>query len=445
MLDIALNKLRPSLMATAIKTIHPTGISLYVHGAPGIAKSAVARQVADELNIAFIDLRLSQMAPEDVRGVPMLGEIHGVKGVLWTPPLCFPRDLDYQQTELVDGSKTIRFYNPIGSNGIHYCTTPTITVATKGPLTVEIIDRQLDRFTVTVKDDLGRSVSGDVTWRVVGETKAIFALEEFNSAPQAVMAACYQLILDRRLGDYIVPAGVQILAMGNRDTDKGVTFKLPKPVANRFIHLEMVVNFDDWLTWAVKNNIHPDVIGYLLKWPSKLMDFHPDTPVHSFATPRTWEAVSRVISQPPPPIEVIRAMICGTIGDAIGTEFLMHREIKADMPDAQSILDGTTTSFHVKNKNFVTQIAYSTAVQLLYRLNEQNDKVHQKHPNNQTEERKQWRQRADRAIGYMMDFFPPEVTVVALRIAMTTYNMRFSGDMLRYSEFIKSNRDLFFG
>src|ERR1044072_4206124 len=118
---VALNKLRPSLVAQALEMIWETDVSLYIHGPPGIAKSAVAQQVATKKNAAFIDERWSQMAPEDVRGVPMLGESHGMQGVIWQPPLAFPRDLDYQKTEVVDGIATIRFFNPRGSNGLFYC------------------------------------------------------------------------------------------------------------------------------------------------------------------------------------------------------------------------------------------------------------------------------------------------------------------------------------
>ena len=429
-IDAVLNKLRPSLVAAAIDAMRDTDVSLYVHGAPGISKSAVARQVADRHGIAFIDVRLSQMAPEDVRGVPVMGEIDNMKGVVWSSPLFFPRDLDYQQTEVVDGTKTIRFFNPIGNNGIRYCTAPQITAETLDGTAVQIIDRKADRFTLSL---IGRA-SSTVTWRVTGKAEAILALEEFNSAPPSVMAAAYQLILDRRLGDYCVPDGVMLLAMGNRDSDKGVTFKLPKPVANRFVHVEMVEHIDDWLAWSVVAGIHPDIVGYLARWPSKLLDFQPDSPVHSFATPRSWEMVSKIVSRPMS-ADVTRALVCGAIGTAIGTEFLLHRQFMEDMPDAQSILDGRTTRFRPKNPQHATQIAYSTAVQLLYLLKEKNS----------TEERKQWYEQADRALGYMMDFFAPEVVVVAMRIGMLTYGLRFSSEhMPHFVEFTKAHKDLFF-
>jgi MoxR-like ATPase len=431
-IDAVLNKLRPSLVANAIDVMRRTDVSFYIHGAPGISKSAVARQAADRHGIAFIDVRLSQMAPEDVRGVPMLGEIDGMKGVLWSPPLFYPRDLDYQQTEVVDGTKVIRFFNPLGNNGIRYCTAPQITATSLDGGAVQIIDRKADRFTVSM---IGQARS-TILWSVTGKAEAIVALEEFNSAPPSVMAAAYQLILDRRLGDYCVPEGVMLLAMGNRDSDKGVTFKLPKPVANRFVHIEMVEHIDDWMGWSVMAGIHSDIVGYLARWPSKLLDFQPDSPIHSFATPRSWEMVSKIISQtPPPPSDVTRALVCGAIGTAIGTEFLLHREFMEDMPDAQSILDGRTTRFRPKNAQHATQIAYSTAIQLLYLLKERHAEI----------ERKQWFEQADRALGYMMSFFAPEVVVVAMRIGMLTYGLRFSSEhMPHFVEFTKTHKDLFF-
>ena len=92
------------------------------------------------------------------------------------------------------------------------------------------------------------------------DSTAIIFLDELNSAPPAVQAAAYQLILNRRVGTYKLPDGVDIVAAGNRDGDKGVTFRMPAPLANRFVHLEMKVDFDDWQDWATLNKIHPDVV-----------------------------------------------------------------------------------------------------------------------------------------------------------------------------------------
>lgn len=447
--SVGLNILRPSLIAAAIHTIRNTKVSLYVHGAPGISKSAVARQVADSLGIAFIDVRLSQMAPEDVRGIPMLGERDGMTGVIWQPPLSFPRDLDYVKTEEVRGIKTIRFFNPLGDNRIHYCTSYDVAVQPVDPTHVVLItERQVDRFTVMLRDMSGQPVCGEVQWRVSGAAKAILGLEEFNSAPPSVMAAAYQLILDRRLGDYLVPDGVTLLAMGNRDGDKGTTYKLPKPVANRFDHLEMKVEFEDWNEWAIANMIHSDVVGYLTKWPSKLFDVdfakHLD---HAFATPRSWEFVSKVISQPNVPKDVLRALICGAIGDAIGNEFLLHRQFTHDMPDIRDIFSGHASVFRAKNPQYTTQIAYSLCVQICYDLKTRFDAVSAAHRSAQERDKSPeqitlWTE-ADRALGYIIDNFAPEISFAMHHIALRTYKLRFnSTKMPRFLAFASQYRDL---
>lgn len=451
----ALNKLSPSGVAEAIRAMRGTGISLYIHGAPGISKSSVALQVANTENIAFIDLRLSQLAPEDVRGVPIPGEVDHMKGILWVPPMVFPRDLDFEFVAAIDasGMQTFRFFNPIGNNGIHYCTEPLIEVTAPNQQVEVIVERHLNSFTVHLHDlDGGQPVAGTILWRVTGQTRAVLALEEFNSAPPSVMAAAYQLILDRRIGDYVVPNGVMLLAMGNRDTDRGVTFQLPKPVANRFIHIEMEFHWGDWFIWAGNNHIHPDVLGYLSKWPSKTNDFDPDSPHHSFATPRTWEFVSRIISQEHLPSPgTLRALICGAIGDGIGTEFCQHRKFMTEMPSIDDILSGKVKTFYTSNPQYETQISYSICVQMCYELKMRATVIEREYTGtkmdfNKHPPRRVWLEQADRGFAYAIDHFRPDVTIVAARLSATVHKLQFApSQMPRFTEFLNSYRSVIMG
>ena len=110
------------------------------------------------------------------------------------------------------------------------------------------------------------------------ESTAIIFLDELNSAPPAVQAAAYQLVLNRRVGTYELPAGVDVVAAGNREGDRGVTYRMPAPLANRFVHLEMKVDFDDWQEWATANKVHPEVVGYVSFAKQDLNDFDPKSP-----------------------------------------------------------------------------------------------------------------------------------------------------------------------
>ena len=53
--------------------------------------------------------------------------------------------------------------------------------------------------------------------------EGILFLDELNAAPPLVQAACYQLILDRRVGQYRLPDGWAVVAAGNRESDRAVT------------------------------------------------------------------------------------------------------------------------------------------------------------------------------------------------------------------------------
>ena len=419
----------------------------------GALCSCSVRRVADELGIAFIDFRLTSVAPEDIRGVPDIDDVGGMKGLVWTPPLVFPRDLELADTTTINKSEIVRFYNPKGNNNIYYCKNPEISVrCLDSGKTAEIAERTHNSFVVVIKDAEGNLTDGRIIWTVNGKSEAILGLEEFNSAEPAVMAAAYQLILDRRIGDYLVPDGVMLLALGNRDGDKGVTYKIPKPVANRFVHIEMVHDFEDWQLWAIKNMVHSSVVGYLSKFTTDLFDEKfAEKPDHSFYTPRSWEFVSKIISQRTLPSQnVLRALVCGALGPVVGTKFLSHREFMADMPNVNSILDGSVTDFKVRS-DFKTQIAYSTCVELCYAMKKESDIIEEKYKGvfldtKKSPEREQWLKRADRAVGFAMTHFSPEVLIVFTRMALRVYKLRFSSErMEKFIEFIGENVDVVMG
>ena len=52
-------------------------------------------------------------------------------------------------------------------------------------------------------------------------------LEELPSAVPMVQAALYQLVLDRKVGEYELPEGASLIACGNRESDRGVTHRAP--------------------------------------------------------------------------------------------------------------------------------------------------------------------------------------------------------------------------
>jgi len=240
---------------------HHTPVMLW--GPPGIGKSQIIAQVAVRHAAPMIDIRLSQMEPTDLRGIPFRIE----NRVEWAVPSMLP-----------DAERH-------GPNGILF-------------------------------------------------------LDEITSAPPSVSAAAYQLILDRRLGDYEVPPGWAIFAAGNRQGDRGVTYTMPAPLANRFSHFEVEANIDDWVSWAYANNIDEGLIGFLRFKPELLFDFNPAHNPVAFPSPRSWEFAHRTLQKFGDNPNLLLPTLQACVGPAAGLELHAFIENLDNMPDLDAILRG---------------------------------------------------------------------------------------------------------
>lgn len=428
---VEMSDLSPSQVANAIRSMgKKTGKkrrALFIWGPPGISKSAIAQAEATRDNIAFVDVRLSQMDPTDLRGMPFRVEENGVTtGVAWSPPLILPRDLNIQRVislEAIETEISFASQNPQGVNGIHYVKEPVITVEALDPdHKANIVAQSADRFTVELLDKEGYFVSGKIKYTVTGNAEALVAFEELNSAPPSVLASSYQIILDRRQGEYVVPEGVRMIAMGNRETDKGMTFNLPTPLANRMIHIQMKPSFDDWQTWAVETGIHPAVVGYLTNFKGELFDFNPQSSGKAFATPRSWQFVSDIIEDADDlPTGELNAMITGAVGMGVGTKFAAFRKLTTDLPKPEDVLAGKVKK--VGSKDIALHYALTTS--LCYELRLRNEALTKAgfDRKSKTKERKEWFQQFDNVLKFWIDNFQPEVCVMGMRVAASVHGL----------------------
>jgi hypothetical protein len=167
------------------------------------------------------------------------------------------------------------------------------------------------------------------------DSSGILFLDEMNAAPPAVQSAAYQLVLDRRIGEYKLPDNWAIIAAGNRETDQGVTYTMPAPLANRFTHIDFDPNFDDWRTWALQNGIKPEIVNFINFRPGLLNEFDPDK--RAFPTPRSWEFVSK-ITDSSASIEVERGLIAGSIGEGAAAELAGFLKIYRNLPNPDAVL-----------------------------------------------------------------------------------------------------------
>ena len=235
-------------------------------GPPGVGKSQIVAQVAARHHVPVVDIRLSQMEPSDLRGIPFRMGDH----VDWAIPAMLP-------------------------------------------------------------DAKRHAPSG------------VLFLDEITSAAPSVSAAAYQLILDRRLGDYQVPEGWAIFAAGNRLGDRGLTYAMPAPLANRFSHYELDVSLDDWADWAYRNEIDSRIVAFLRFKPELLFNFDPlknAAGEMAFPSPRSWEFAHRAVQKFGEQTDLLRGSLIACVGQVAGIECAAFIDSLDRLPDLDAICTG---------------------------------------------------------------------------------------------------------
>ena len=233
---------------------------LMLWGAPGVGKSTLIRNLAQEYGVGFIDVRLAQREPVDIRGLPVPTD----NGVEWQVSAEWPRD---------------------------------------------------------------------------PESKGIILFDELTAADRSLQVAAYEFILDRRLGElYKVPDNWYICAAGNRITDRAVAATMSSALANRFLHVELESNADNWLEWAVKNEIHPSVSGFIRFRPGMLFNQENENLERGWPTPRSWERVSTMMKILPDDESLIRHTVYGLVGNRAGIEFMAFHKTAQNLDIKEMML-----------------------------------------------------------------------------------------------------------
>ncbi|BBL76438.1 AAA family ATPase [Methylomagnum ishizawai] len=184
---------------------------VFMWGAPGIGKSALVQRFADTVGLECVSLLGSQLAPEDLLGVPK-----------------------------IDGECS-RFFPPAN---------------------------------------------------IVRAQAFVLFLDELNASSHEIQKAFYSLILDRRVGEYHLPAGTIVIGAGNRAKDAAIVKPMPSALINRLAHIHLRADHRQWLDWAMaEGGIHAWVLDYLRLRPDHLWS-EPPKHEEPFSTPRSWHMLS---------------------------------------------------------------------------------------------------------------------------------------------------------
>jgi hypothetical protein len=257
----------PKQAEELILTYWNANIVPFLWGSPGIGKSSIIRQIAEDLGYSVCDVRALLYDPVDIRGIPVPNHDTGV--VVWFVPDFLPKE---------------------------------------------------------------------------GE-KVVMLLDEMNAATQAVQASLYQLMLDRKLGDYTLPETALLIAAGNFETDRAVTHRMPTPLANRLGHINLMADVKDLVEWGLLENeegvpnLRDEVRGFLRfrENEGSSVIHNMEVPGKAFPSPRTWEFVSRFMDEEPDE-KIEHPGIAGIIGPGTASEFLAYCKDHRRMPDLDALI-----------------------------------------------------------------------------------------------------------
>ena len=171
-----------------------------------------------------------------------------------------------------------------------------------------------------------------------GHNGWLLFLDEFNSAPLAVQAAAYKLVLDRMVGQYHLHKNVAIVCAGNKETDNAIVQPMSTALQSRLAHLELVVDAQEWVNWAAESQIDHRITSFINFKPGSLYTFSPDHTDKTYAAPRTWEFAHRVLQVVDIGETDCLPMLAGTISEGVAREFIGFCKIFKDLPQIQSII-----------------------------------------------------------------------------------------------------------
>jgi len=399
--------------------------AVMVWGAMGIGKTDIIRTLGKLWDCRICALHLAQFDPTDLKGIPVRMEDGKV---VWVPSSYMPKDMHVDLLNTKE--KTIEYDFPYADGVMVHIEDENGKVIGRwndhlnGDLepegiTVTILEKQ-----PVVKIESDKLLTG----RVTITDKAIIFLDELSAAVPEVQNAALQLCLDGRVGEYDVPKFVPIVAAGNRENDGAFVHPMSAPLANRFCHVRLTVNTEDWIEYAMLKRVNTQIVGYISwKGQKALFEFLPDNLTQGdlgFPTPRSWTKLSSQMNDALPEV-VLNAVITGYVGKGTGQQFIVYRKICEKLPSTDDILQGKKVDIP---EELDIGAKYGLAMALCYKLEDYhgkffNEKIDIEKPELQREE---WRTATKTFCAFIDKHLGREMTVLCVHIVSKHLGISFT-------------------
>lgn len=267
--------LPPSGIKEAIVMCFAANLVPLVTSSPGLGKTEIAGEIANDYRLKLIDFRLAQADITDLNGLPkFIIDAKGRERAVFIPFDIFPLE-DDELPDHPDGGK----YDG---------------------------------------------------W--------LLLMDELTSAPKQLQAAGYKLILERMVGNHKIHDRCMMMGAGNLASDKAVVHAMSTALQSRLIHIEMRVDHSEWMIWAHRNQIDSRIIGFLEFKQDYLHHFNPDHEDKTFACPRTWWFTHKLIKNIPLLEQKHVPILAGTVSAGVAMEFVQFCRIYLELPKIKDII-----------------------------------------------------------------------------------------------------------
>jgi MoxR-like ATPase len=280
---------RIEVIKQAVLICREAEVTPFLWGHKGMGKSSLVRQLAEERGWGFVDLRCSQLEAADLRGLPHRGP--DGRTHFWPPADLPVGDLTAEEARALLGPE-----DPTSLTTLH--------------------ERRALQRQIQPRLDHG-----------------ILFLDELNRAADDVLHAAFQLVLDRAVGQYVLPPGWSVVAAGNFAEGYTVNNFDDPAFLDRFAHLVLTpgqTTAGEWVSW-MRRKYSAEADAVIQFAMADLKHLYGETKGGLGFTiqpsPRSWEAVVRVLAHAQGAAEspAVREVLAGLVGRELATAFRKHR------------------------------------------------------------------------------------------------------------------------
>lgn len=195
--------------------------------------------------------------------------------------------------------------------------------------------------------------------------EGILVFDEITSCGRSVRTAAYQLLNERRLGEYVLPDGWLVVCLGNGENDGGDFNGIEGNFGNRCSIYNISPNVNVWKQYALQRGVNELVIAYVTWKPDHLHTYNPDNETDVlFASPRSWVGVSDILNNNSFSAgadsndiknNIVKCRILGNIGTTVGNQFLAFCKFKDQMIDpADIVFNGAQPKISMEEATYIT-------------------------------------------------------------------------------------------